>query len=69
MTETDEEAVVSKTARVREEVVIHKDATERTETVRDAVRREDVEITKEPGAERSTSTGSGTIPVTPASKV
>ena len=68
MTETDEEAVVSKTARVREEVVIHKDATERTETVRDAVRREDVEITKEPGAERSTSTGSG-IPVTPASKV
>jgi stress response protein YsnF len=47
MTETDEEAVVSKTARVKEEVVLRKDATERTETVRDSVRREDVEITKD----------------------
>jgi uncharacterized protein (TIGR02271 family) len=53
MTETAEEAVVSKTARVKEEVVIRKDATERTETVRDTVRREDVEITKEPGVERT----------------
>jgi uncharacterized protein (TIGR02271 family) len=58
MTETDEEAVVSKTARVREEVVVRKDATERTETVRDTVRREDVEITKEPGVERSINTAS-----------
>jgi hypothetical protein len=40
MTETAEEAVVSKTARVKEEVLISKDATERTETVRDTVRRE-----------------------------
>jgi uncharacterized protein (TIGR02271 family) len=68
MTETDEEAVVSKTARVREEVVIRKDATERTETVRDTVRREDVEITKEPGVERSTGSASGT-PVAPTSKI
>jgi uncharacterized protein (TIGR02271 family) len=52
--ETAEEAVVSKTARVKEEVVIHKEAAERTETVRDTVRREDVEITKEPGTERAT---------------
>ena len=59
MTETDEEAVVSKTARVREEVVVRKDETERTETVRDTVRHEDVEITKEPGVERSISTASG----------
>jgi uncharacterized protein (TIGR02271 family) len=59
MTETDEEAVVSKTARVREEVVVRKDETEHTENVRDTVRREDVEITKEPGAERSISSPGG----------
>jgi uncharacterized protein (TIGR02271 family) len=53
MQETVEEAVVSKTARVREEVVVRKEATERTETVRDTVRREDVEITKEPGDARA----------------
>ncbi len=47
VTETAEEAVVSKTAHVREEVVIRKDATDRSETVRDTVRREDVEITKD----------------------
>jgi uncharacterized protein (TIGR02271 family) len=68
MTETDEEVVVSKTARVKEEVVVRKDATERTETVRDTVRREDVEITKEPGVERSTSTA-GAIPAAPAPKI
>jgi uncharacterized protein (TIGR02271 family) len=48
VTETSEEPVVAKTARVKEELVIHKDATERTETVRDTVRREDVEVSKEP---------------------
>ncbi len=53
VTETAEEAVASKTARVREEVVINKQANERTETVRDTVRREDVEITKEPGPDGS----------------
>jgi len=60
MTESNEEAVVSKTARVKEEVVVRKDATERMETVRDTVRREDVEITKEPGVERSGSTADAT---------
>lgn len=65
MTETDEEAVVSKTARVKEEIVIHKDASERTETVSDTVRRQEVEITKEPGVERSTGTPAAK-PVTPA---
>lgn len=59
VTETAEEAVVSKTARVREEVVVHKDVTDRTETVRDTVRKEDVEITKEPGTERSAGTVGG----------
>ena len=68
MTETDEEAVISKTARVREEVVVRKDATERTETVRDTVRREDVEITKEPGVAPSTSTA-GVMPVAPTPKI
>jgi stress response protein YsnF len=68
VTETDEEAVVSKTARVREEVVVRKDETERAETVRDTVRREDVEITKEPGVERSSSTASG-MPAAPEPKI
>lgn len=44
VTETDEVPVVSKFARVVEEVVVGKTATERTETVRDTVRRTDVEI-------------------------
>ena len=57
VTETAEEAVVSKTAHVKEEVVVRKEAADRTETVRDTVRREDVEITKEPG---TATTGSGT---------
>jgi stress response protein YsnF len=35
---------VNKTARVVEEVVVHKDVTERTETVRDTVRREEVDV-------------------------
>jgi uncharacterized protein (TIGR02271 family) len=68
MTESKEEAVVSKSARVKEEVVIRKDATERTETVRDTVRHEDVEITKEPGIERSGSTVDAT-PALGASKI
>ncbi|CAA9581437.1 MAG: hypothetical protein AVDCRST_MAG86-2825 [uncultured Truepera sp.] len=44
LTETDEEAVVAKEAHVVEEVVVGKDVQERTETVRDTVRRADVEI-------------------------
>ena len=60
VTETAEEAVVSKTARVREEVVIRKDATERTETIHDTVRREDVEITKEAGGQTVTGTTTDT---------
>jgi len=43
-TETAEEAVVSKQAQIREEVVIRKNVEERTETVRDTVRRTEVEI-------------------------
>lgn len=44
MTERREEPVVSKVARVVEEVVVGKEINERTETVRDTVRRKDVEI-------------------------
>lgn len=44
VTEHSEEAVVGKTARIVEEVTIGKQATERTETVTDTVRRTDVEV-------------------------
>jgi uncharacterized protein (TIGR02271 family) len=44
LTETAEEPVVSKTARVVEEVVIGKDVSERVETVNDVVRRTEVEV-------------------------
>ncbi len=54
--ESDEEAVVGKTAHVTEEVVVNKQATERTETVRDTVRHEEVEITKDGTPERAAGT-------------
>lgn len=44
MSESHEEAVVSKQARVVEEVVVDKEAREHTETVRDTVRRTEVEV-------------------------
>ena len=44
VTERAEEPVVEKEARVVEEVVVAKEASERTETIRDTVRRTDVEI-------------------------
>ena len=44
VTETNEVPVVSKEARVVEEVVVGKTATERTETVSDTVRRTDVDV-------------------------
>jgi uncharacterized protein (TIGR02271 family) len=61
MTETGEEAVVSKTARVKEEVSLRKDATERVETVKDTVRRQEVEVEEVPDTERT----KNTAPVTP----
>jgi uncharacterized protein (TIGR02271 family) len=42
--ETSEEAVVSKTARVVEEVVIGKEVSQKTEQINDTVRRTDVDI-------------------------
>ncbi|HEY8564822.1 MAG TPA: YsnF/AvaK domain-containing protein [Beijerinckiaceae bacterium] len=47
--ERGEEAVVSKSARVREELVVNKTAEERTQTVSDTVRRTEVEIEDERG--------------------
>ncbi len=48
MTETAEEAVVSKTARVIEEVRLKREAAERVETVRDTVRRQEVAVEQLP---------------------
>jgi uncharacterized protein (TIGR02271 family) len=44
-----EEAVVAKRARVIEEVVVRKEAVEHTETIRDTVRRTDVEVERAAG--------------------
>jgi uncharacterized protein (TIGR02271 family) len=50
LTETREEPVVKKKARVVEEVRVGKDVNERTETVRDTVRRKDVRVEETGGA-------------------
>jgi uncharacterized protein (TIGR02271 family) len=63
MTETSEEAVVSKNARVVEEVSLRKQATDRVETIRDTVRKEEVEVEQIPS--ETTKTGAGTTPVDP----
>lgn len=47
MRETSEEAVVNKQARVTGEVVVKKDVENRTETVRDTVRKTDVEVDRQ----------------------
>src|ERR687885_511139 len=52
--ERDEVPVVEKQARITEEVVINKDVRERTETVRDTVRRTDVDVEQIPGETRTT---------------
>jgi len=57
-TETSEEAVVAKEARVKEEVVVRKTAEERTQTVSDKVRQTKVEVDDERG--RTGTTGPGT---------
>ena len=53
MTETDEEAVVGKEARVVEEVYLKKTADNRTETVTDTVRRTEVEVDNDIGTTRA----------------
>ena len=56
--ETTEEPVVSKAARVVEEVVVGKQVDERTETVSDTVRRTDVEV-EQLGGQAGTRAGQG----------
>ena len=50
MTEMAEEAIVSKNARVYEEIGLRKEVSDRVETVRDTVRKEDVEVVQVPGS-------------------
>jgi uncharacterized protein (TIGR02271 family) len=49
MTASAEEAVIGKTAHVAEEVSLRKEASDRVETVRDTVRKEEVEVEQIPG--------------------
>lgn len=60
MKETDEEAVVAKSAHVVEEVVLQKSVEERVETVRDTLRREEVEIAGPTTEVAGTTTTTGT---------
>jgi uncharacterized protein (TIGR02271 family) len=62
--ERDEEAVVSKQARVKEEVVIHKDVKEHVETVRDTVRETQVDIDRD-GAGGVDRAAAGSKPASP----
>lgn len=58
MTETAEEAVVGKTARVVEEVVVRKEGSDRVETIDDTVRRTEVDI-DDTDTTRTSGTGLG----------
>ena len=60
VTATGEEAVVGKTARVVEEVVVSKTAEQHTETVSDTVRRTDVEIDRDTDVETTGGSTFGT---------
>ena len=70
-TESAEEAVVAKEARVVEEVVVRKEAEERVQTVQDTVRRTEVEVEDERGRAAGTTgvtggtTGTTTTPRAP----
>ena len=66
MTETAEEAVIAKDARVVEEVVVRKDVDNRTETVSDTVRSTKVDVEREPGLTDTTRTGTTAAGVTSA---
>ena len=65
MTETREEAVVGKTARVTEEVVVRKDAGERTEHVRETARRTEVRVDRDGDAGTAAPTAPSADPATP----
>jgi uncharacterized protein (TIGR02271 family) len=65
MTETKEEAVVSKTAHVTEEIGLRKEASDRVETVKDTVRREEAKVEKVPGGKTEGTRTSGTSSTKP----
>jgi len=68
-TELREQAVVSKEARVVEEVGIRKDAGQRTETITDKVRHTEVEVEDERGnVSRTGTTGTATTGTTPGTR-
>ncbi len=70
MTASAEEAVVAKTARVVEEVGLRKEAVERVETVRDTVRKEEVDVEQIPGTMTTgTTTTTGTTGTTGTTKI
>jgi uncharacterized protein (TIGR02271 family) len=56
LTEQAEEAVIGKTARVVEEVVVSKDVTERNEAIKETVRSTDVKVEHTPGSNVATGT-------------
>jgi uncharacterized protein (TIGR02271 family) len=55
--ERGEEAVISKTVRVTEEIGIRKDVERETETVRDTVRKQEIEVEDDRGSRKPTGTG------------
>ncbi len=61
VTEMSEEAVVAKSAHVVEEVVIRKDVNDRVETVKDTVRREQLEVEKVDGTGTTSTPSSKTL--------
>ena len=70
MTATSEQVVVGKTSRVVEEVGLHREGVDRTETVRDTVRKEEVEVEHVPGETSITGTQTtGTTPTGSARKI
>jgi stress response protein YsnF len=57
LSETAEEPVISKTAHVVEEVVIRKEGKDHTETLRDKVRRQQVDVERTTGSEQKRKAG------------
>ena len=49
--------MVSKTARVTEEIGLRKDVERETETIRDTVRKQEVEVEDDRGSRKATGTG------------
>jgi stress response protein YsnF len=56
MVETDEEAIITKSAHIAEEVEINRRGSDRVETVRGTVRRQQIDVERTPGERERTST-------------